>query len=123
MNDELLRMTTHFFPMRLIAFRRNHVEMEITILNNGCEPYWIESDIQVPDAVSLAPDKHITKGRARIGIVFPNREISKRIKIYGGMGSYPDVYKIRITFYGFNSKGVISVRTEKHASLRCERFV
>ena len=122
MNDELLRMTTHFFPMRLIAFRRNYVEMEVTVLNKGSEPYWIESDIEIPDPISLAPDKHVTRGRARLGIVFPNRELSKRIKIYGGMGSYPDTYKIRMTFYGFDTRGVISIRADKKATLRCERL-
>ncbi len=122
MNDELLHMVTHFYPIRLIAFRRNFVEMEIVVSNKGNEAYWVETDIEVPSAISLAPDRHISRGRARIGIVFPNGIISKRIKIYGTPGSYPDQYPIKMTFYGYNSKGVISVRTEKKAVLRCERL-
>ena len=53
MNDELLRMTTHFFPMRLIAFRRNHVEMEITILRAGKITDALHDEIRVGDPVGI----------------------------------------------------------------------
>ena len=120
-NDELLQMVTHFSPVRLVAFRSNAVVMETTVMNKGSEPYWIECDVELPDAVSLAPDSKVSKGRSRLGIVHPNGVLNRSIKIYGGPGSYADTYTVRLTFYGYDSKGVIALRTERRASLRCER--
>jgi len=122
MDNDSFSIRASFFPIRLTAFIQSHVEMEVTIINNTKEIYWLECDVNLPDAISLAPDRKLSKGRSRIGIVGPKGRATKRIKIYGGASSYPDMYKIKITAYGFDQQGTIQVRSNKNVKLRCERI-
>jgi hypothetical protein len=117
----MLSATTHFNPIRLEAFVRNEVEMEIFVKNESKEVLWIEADINIPEAISLAPDRTLSRGRTRIGIAYPNEKISKKIKIFAGAGSYPDTYIIRITLYGYGKDGAISTRLDLKSELRCEK--
>ena len=117
----MLNPKTSFSPLRLTAYLRNDVELEMTVQNDGNEPRWIECDITVPDAVSLAPDKSLSKGRLRVGIALAGKKVSKKVKIYGGAGSYPDTYLIRLTYFGFATDGTVSDRQEAKAELRCEK--
>ena len=119
----MLNPTTHFSPIRMSAYMRNEVEMEVTVRNEGNEPRWVECDVSIPEAVSLAPDRLLAKGRMRIGIVLPGGRISKKIKVFGGASSYPDTYVFRLTFFGYGSDGVVAERYETKAELRCERGV
>ena len=80
-----------------------------------------QADIEVPGAISLAPDRSLAKARVRVGIALMGEKISKKIKVYGGAGSYPDTYAIRLTFYGYDKEGTIVERTEFKSELRCER--
>lgn len=118
----MLVPTTHFSPIRLVAYARNEVEMEVAVKNEGGEPLWVECDVSIPDAISLAPDRMLSKGRVRVGIVLPHERISKKIRIYGGPSSYPDTYTLRLTFFGFGKDGAISERNEMRTDLRCERI-
>lgn len=118
----MLCPTTHFSPIRLSAYIRNEVEMEVTVKNEGDSPLWVECDITTPEAISLAPDRLLSKGRMRIGIVSPKEKISKKVKIYGSASSYPDTYTIRLTFFGFGKDGVVEERLETKTELRCERI-
>lgn len=118
----MLSCTTRFSPIRMVAYQRNEVEMEVFAKNDGAEPFWVECDLSIPEAVSLAPDRMLSKGRMRIGIVLPREKISKRIKIYGGPSSYPDTYALRLTFFGYGKDGTIAERAEIRADLRCERL-
>ncbi|MEM4633833.1 MAG: hypothetical protein QW275_01630 [Candidatus Anstonellaceae archaeon] len=117
----MLNPSTHFSPIRMEAYVRNEVEMEVAVKNEGNEPLWIEADIFVPEAVSLAPDRQLSKGRIRVGIALPGEKISKKVKIFGGASSYPDNYPIRLTFFGYGKDGAISQRCELKSELRCER--
>ncbi|MEM4554333.1 MAG: hypothetical protein QXT25_00590 [Candidatus Anstonellaceae archaeon] len=117
----MLNPTTHFYPIRLVAYVRNEVEMEVSVHNSGSEPRWIECDVAVPEAISLAPDRQLSKGRMRVGIALPGGKASKKVKIYGGAGSYPDTYTIRLTIFGFGADGAIAERYDLKAELRCER--
>ncbi|MEM2137917.1 MAG: hypothetical protein QW568_02420, partial [Candidatus Anstonellaceae archaeon] len=72
----MLNPQTHFSPIRMAAYVRNEVEMEVTVLNEGQEPRWVECDVSVPEAISLAPDRQLSKGRMRIGIALPRDKIS-----------------------------------------------
>lgn len=119
----MLNPQTHFSPIRMAAYVRNEVEMEVAVRNEGTEPRWIECDISLPEAVSLAPDRSLTKGRMRVGIALPRDRISKKIKIYGGASSYPDTYAIKITIYGYGKDGAISERYDIKSELRCEKGV
>ncbi len=117
----MLNPSTHFSPIRMEAYVRNEVEMELSVKNDGGTPRWVEADIEVPGAVSLAPDRSLAKARVRVGIALMGEKISKKIKVYGGAGSYPDTYTIRLTFYGYDKEGTIVERTEFKSELRCER--
>lgn len=117
----MLNPSTHFSPIRMEAYARNEVEMELSVRNEGDSPRWVEADISVPEAVSLAPDRSLPKARVRVGIALMGEKISKKIKIYGGAGSYPDTYTIRLTFYGYDRDGTIAERAEFRSELRCEK--
>ena len=117
----MLNPSTHFSPIRMAAYVRNEVEMDVLVRNEGEEPRWVECDVAVPDAVSLAPDRSLSKGRMRIGIVLPRGRISKKMKIYGGASSYPDTYAIRLTVFGYGADGAISERYELKSELRCDK--
>ena len=117
----MLNPSTHFSPIRMSAYVRNEVEMEVIVRNEGAEPRWVECDVSIPEAVSLAPDRLLPKGRMRIGIALPRDKISKKMKIYGGASSYPDTYTIRLTIFGYGADGAIAERYELKSELRCER--
>jgi len=113
---------TSFYPIRLTAYARNEVEMEVALTNNGVQPLWFECDVKLPAAISLAPDKQLSSGRSRLGIALPGSLVKKKIRIYGGAASYPDTYRIMLTIFAFGSDGVIFSREERRADLRCLRF-
>jgi hypothetical protein len=103
------------------AYVRNEVELEVSVKNEGAEPRWVEADVSIPEAISLAPDRMLSKGRIRIGIALAGERISKKLKLFGGASSYPDTYAIRLTFFGYCKDGTISERCELKSELRCER--
>jgi len=119
----MLNPNTHFSPIRMPAFMRSEVEMEVTVKNEGNAPLWVESDLVIPEAISLAPDKMLSHGRMRIGIALPGERISKKIHIFGGASSYPDTYALRLTFFGYGKDGTILERCEMRADLRCEKGI
>jgi hypothetical protein len=119
----MLNPNTHFSPIRMIAFMRSEVEMEVTVKNESNIPLWIESDLVIPEAISLAPDKTLSHGRMRIGIALPGERISKKVRIFGGASSYPDTYALRLTIFGYGKDGTIAERCELRADLRCEKGV
>jgi len=105
------------------AFMRSEVEMEVSVKNEGNAPLWVEADLTIPEAISLAPDKMLSRGRLRIGIALPGERISKKVRIFGGASSYPDTYVLRLTFFGFGKDGTIAERCELRADLRCEKGI
>ena len=117
----MLNPSTHFSPIRMAAYVRSEIEMEVVVRNEGTEPRWVECDVQIPEAVSLAPDRLLSRGRIRIGIVLPRERLEKKVKIFGGASSYPDTYVLRLTFFGYGKDGSIAERAEIKADLRCER--
>ncbi|VVB66161.1 Uncharacterised protein [Candidatus Gugararchaeum adminiculabundum] len=118
----LFQINHRFYPLRLNAFVRNEVELTIELENEANDIIWSECDIIVPEAVSLAPDRELTKGRVRVGIMRPREVLTKKCKIYGSARSYPEVYPVRIIAYGFGNDGSIVGREEKRIDLRCERL-
>jgi hypothetical protein len=118
----MLGISYKFSPIRLTAFMRNEVEMDVSVENRTKEPCWVEADVNVPKAISLAPDRELATGRLRIGIIKPNEILSKKVRIYGGASSYPELYQIRIIAFAFGKDGTITERAERKAELRCERI-
>ena len=122
MNERSFSIHASFFPIRLTAFVQNHVEMEITLINNTEEIYWVECDVELPDAISLALDRKLSKGRSRVGIVGPKGKVTTRVKIYAGASSYPELYKLKVTAHGFDQAGAVHLHNSKSVKLRCERI-
>jgi hypothetical protein len=118
----MLDIKTSFYPIRIMAHQRNEVELEVDVLNTAASPLWIECDIKLPEAISLAPDRILTSGKTRMGIVIPGKSIKKKIKIYAGAQSYPDTYRIAYTIFAFGPDGVIAYRQDGKTDLRCLRF-
>ncbi len=119
----MLNPNTHFSPIRMPSYVRSEVEMEVSVKNEGASPLWVEADLVIPEAISLAPDKTLPHGRLRIGIALPGEHISKKVRIFGGASSYPDTYVLRLTFFGFGKDGTIAERCELRADLRCEKGI
>ena len=119
----MLNPNTHFSPIRMPSYMRSEVEMEVSVKNEGAAPLWVEADLVIPEAISLAPDKLLSHGRLRIGIALPGERIAKKVRIFGGASSYPDTYVLRLTFFGFGKDGTIEQRCELRADLRCEKGV
>jgi len=119
----MLNPNTHFSPIRMPSYMRSEIEMEVSVKNEGAAPLWVEADLVIPEAISLAPDKLLSHGRLRIGIALPGEKISKKVRIFGGASSYPDTYVLRLTFFGFGKDGTIAERCELRSDLRCEKGV
>ncbi|MEM4389416.1 MAG: hypothetical protein QXG98_02025 [Candidatus Micrarchaeia archaeon] len=118
----LFRLIPRFYPLRLVAFMRSEVELTIDVENNSGVLCWFECDVIVPDAVSLAPDRPLTRGRLRIGIIEPGGRGSGRCKIYASPRSYPDLYPIQLIVFGYGRDGAIVGREETKTELRCEQI-
>jgi hypothetical protein len=118
----MFNIATRFHPIRLTAFMRNEVELSVEIENRSESPLWTECDITIPEAVSLAPDKDLHRGRLRIGIIAPKEILTGKCKIYANSRSYPDTYTLKLTAFGFGRDGAISAREDKKADLRCEQL-
>ena len=113
------RISPRFHPIRLGAYTRSEVELSIEIENTGESSCWTECDVFLPETLSLAPDRDLLKGRLRIGIIGSSEILTGKCKIYAGAKSYPEVYPIKITAYGFGKDGAIIQREEKKTELRC----
>ncbi len=109
-------------PIRLTAYMRTGVELTIEIENLTDSPAWTECDVILPDAVSLAPDRDLQKGRLRIGIINPKEVLTGKCKIYSSARTYPDSYPVKLIAYAFGRDGAIIGREERRTEVRAERL-
>ena len=119
---QLLTIRPRFYPIRLQAYVRNEVELTVQLENLTDETFWGECVVECPEALSLAPDKPLGRGKLRVGILGPKETASARCKIYASARSYPDVYTVRLTGYAFGKDGAIIGREDSKTELRCEAF-
>jgi len=118
----LFRIAPRFYPLRLNAFMRSEVELSVDLENLTDLTAWIECDVVLPEAISLAPDRTLSKGRLRIGIVDPKGKASGKCKIYASARSYPDRYPVQLIAYAYGRDGAIMGREEAKTELRCEQI-
>ncbi len=116
----LFQIHPRFYPIKLNAYSRSEVELTIDIENLGNDLCWAECDVILPPEISLAPDKQLSKGRLRIGIISSKGSQSGKCKIYSTLGAYPGIYTVSLTVYGFGRDGAVIGREEKKADIRCE---
>jgi len=117
----LLKISSRFYPIRLNAFMRSEAELSIEVENTTDLTLWFECDVLLPDAISLAPDRSLGKGRLRVGIIDPRGKGTGKCKIYAGVKSYPDRYPIQLIAYAYGRDGAIIGREESKTELRCEQ--
>jgi len=117
----VFHLRSSFQPLRLTAFIRNDVEMRLEIENLSEELLWVETEVGVPDSVSLAPNRDLEKARLRVGIIPPKTRREVMARIYASGKSYPDSYKIAVALFGFGRDGALYAREDKQVELRCER--
>lgn len=109
-----------FYPIKLNAYSRSEVELTIDVENLSSDLCWAECDVVLPQEISLAPDKSLTKGRLRIGIINAKERQSGKCKIYSTLNAYPSVYTVSLVVYGFGRDGAVIGRDEKKTDIRCE---
>lgn len=116
MTNAIVRM----HPEVLFAFTTNHAELRIRIENPDNKLLWIETEVAVPEGISLSPTSILKRGRLRFGIIDKKEFIEKSVRIYGNSMTAPQIYCAKIVVYSFNKDGVIDSRIEKDVDIRCE---
>ncbi|MGI0141080.1 MAG: hypothetical protein ACREBF_00300 [Candidatus Micrarchaeales archaeon] len=104
---------------KIKAFTYNELEIKVSLATLDPEPYWAECVYEVPQPLSLAPDKSLTTAKSLIGIIQKGETREKRAKIYTSSEVYPDTYKIKLTLYLYDKGGAISERKEYFKELEC----
>ena len=112
-----LDIRTH--PAVIFAYTPNYVEMIIRAENKG-ETCWTETDIYVPERLSLSPDNSLRKGRVRIGIIDHSHFLEKAVRIYATAFTNPQMYRCKVVVYTYSRDGVIDKRLERPVDVRCE---
>ena len=118
--ENVIKLGLRTHPEVLFSYNSNYVELIIRAENPGDHPLWVESDVSVPDKLSLTPTNELRKGRVRVGVVDKNEYLEKAVRIYANRYTNPQIYKIDVTLYIFNKDGVIDTRMEKSINVRCE---
>src|SRR5271154_466709 len=108
------KVETRFDPASLKANNKNEATMSILINSTGSpKMYWCECDILVGPPLSLAHDKELNVGHARIGLLNPDGKLEKQIKLYTRPNNFPDEYPVTITTYLYGEDGAIEERIEQ----------
>ncbi|MDE1869162.1 MAG: hypothetical protein KGH60_04340 [Candidatus Micrarchaeota archaeon] len=116
----VLSISAAFEPNQLKAFKRTDAVMKLAFANSNAEKaYWCECDISVKSPLSLAPDKELGKGRAKVGIIMPGKSREKPIKLYTTPNNFAGDYDIKMTVYVYDEDGAIAERFEKVESIKC----
>ena len=117
----IVDVAAKFEPEVLKANKRNEATMHLSLKNvDESKTFWCECDIKVNPPLSLAYDKELNIGHARVGILKPNRSMIKQIKLYTRPNNFPDNYALNITAYVYDEDGAIAERIEYNASIRCD---
>lgn len=113
-----LGIRTH--PDVLFAYIKNHVELIMRVENREKETVWVETEVKVPDKLSLGPNSELGRGRVRIGIIEKKEYIEKSVRVYADNYTVPQVYRGTVILYAFNKNGIIHDRIEKPFDIRVE---
>ncbi|MDE1846093.1 MAG: hypothetical protein KGH53_02325 [Candidatus Micrarchaeota archaeon] len=106
-------------PERIRPFSYTELELNLSLSTKSAEPYWVEAVYEVPAPLSLAPDKNLSTAKALIGILSSGEQREKRVKVYAGSDTYPEIYKIKVTLFIYDKDGAISERKEYIKELEC----
>ena len=101
------------------AFTFNEFEVRLSLSTKDADPYWVESVFEVPQPLSLAPDKPLYTGKSPIGILEKQTVKEKRVKVWAGNDVYPNTYKIKVTLFIYDKDGAITERKEYFKELEC----
>lgn len=108
-------------PGTLKAYSKNEAYLVLSLKSaDGTASYWCECDVSVKPPLSLAHDKELNTGRTKVGIIKPNGEIAKRIRLFTMPNNFPDDYSLSITAYIYGEDGAIAERIEKNESVPCK---
>ncbi len=106
-------------PEYMKPFVFNEVEMKIVLGSNSSDLCWVEGTVEVPDPLSLAPDRNLGKGKMLFGILRDGIVREKRVKIFAKGDVYPNIYTIKITLFIYDETGAISDRVEIRKDIEC----
>ena len=80
--DPMVEFSVRTHPDVLFAYAQNHINLVIRVENRGQMPLWCETDVKVPENISLSPNTELAKGRVRVGILNKKEFIEKYGKKY-----------------------------------------
>ena len=116
----MTKISLRSHPEVLFANSSNNIEMILRIENPQDHPIWVETDVSIPENLSLSPNTSLKKGRVRIGIIGKNEYLEKAIRIYGSQLTSAQQYQGTLVLYFFNKDGVIENRLEHPFEVKCE---
>ncbi len=115
-----INITSRVEPPLLRAYSKNEALLHLSFENvDGSKLLWCESEVHVDKPLSLAPDKELSVGKTRIGILKPHSKIEKQVKLYTMPNNFPDDYKFTIVLYAYDEEGAIAERAEHSNTIRC----
>ncbi|MEM0149357.1 MAG: hypothetical protein QXW10_00470 [Candidatus Micrarchaeaceae archaeon] len=116
----IVEISAHTEPQELRAYMKNEALLSLTFESkDSSRILWCESEIHVENPLSLAPDKELLVGKARVGIIKPNGKVSKQVKLYTRPNNFPDDYKYSIVLYAYDEDGAIAERIEYSNAIKC----
>ena len=116
-----VEISIKFEPETLKAYSKNEAYLVLSLKNSDdSSAYWCECDVSVRPPLSLTHDKELNAGKTKVGIVKPNGELSKRIRLYTMPNNIPDEYPVSVTSYIYDADGAIAEREEKSEKLPCK---
>ena len=118
---ENIKLKVNFDPMELKQNSKNEFFLILDFSNiNDKLNFWCECDVIVKHPLSLAHDKMLDIGRTRVGIIGPNENIEKRIKVYTRPNNYPGEYELSLTAYLYDREGIIAERIDRKDTVICK---
>jgi len=116
----MVKASLRVHPPVLFCYMPNHVELIIRAENHSAKSYWVESEIFVPERLSLSPENHLEKGRVRVGILEKKEFVEKSVKVYANVYTNPQIYRCNVAIFFYDKNGVIAERLDKTIDIRCE---
>ncbi len=119
---ERLSIKTRFNPIRLSSFKKNHVDLIITVENVGGKEALVSVDVSVPTNAMVGFDESAIqkKTNVRFDVIKPNSKIVRVVSIFGSAVTKPGEIPIELKLFVHGSDySKVLYSHGKNITLRC----